>query len=88
MLLREERGPGLGELHIGPALAHSKPSALDCELEAGAVFCRIALKLRQERPVDLFDVAVRGRAMDQLWPISPLQNDTLSVIASRPFQAR
>ena len=29
-----------------------------------------------------------GRVMDQLWPISPLQNETLSVIASRPFQAR
>jgi hypothetical protein len=33
-----------------------EPPALDRELEAGAVFCRTALELRQERPVGLLDV--------------------------------
>jgi hypothetical protein len=52
----EQLGPGRGERHIGAALVHPKPTALDRELEACAVFRRAALELGQERPIDLLDV--------------------------------
>ena len=52
----EQRRSSISYAHVCPALVQPEPSALYCELEAGAVFGRPALELGQERPVDLLDV--------------------------------
>jgi hypothetical protein len=42
---------GLGELHVGPALVHFQPAALDRQIEPREVFGRRGLVLKQHRPL-------------------------------------
>jgi len=46
---------GLRELHVSAALVLPQPAAFDRKLEAGAIFCRAAFVIIQERTVDQLD---------------------------------
>ena len=52
----EQIGARLRELHIGSALVHQEPAALDRQLQASTIFGRRCALAKQERPVDLLDV--------------------------------
>jgi hypothetical protein len=53
---REKVRARLRELYVSAALVHRQAAALDCELEAGAVFRRRSLVLEQHWPIDQLNV--------------------------------
>jgi hypothetical protein len=53
---REQLRPSLREPHIGAALVHRQPAALDSQLQPSTVLLRTALELIQERTVDLLNM--------------------------------
>jgi hypothetical protein len=54
--LGKQIGARLRELHERAALVHHQPAALDCQLQASAIFGRRCALPKQKRRIDLLDV--------------------------------